>query len=248
MKKLTIHSIIRNEPFIYYSIKSVYDIADIILLYDTGSYDKYTLKDIKRLIDEDIDKKIIFKQVHIDIDETKWTVENLKEMIKNNKGKKGKSSVRKQQILDTTTEFFMIVDGDEVHYKESLNSIRNIISSWKEDKICCYLPLIWFCDLMGSVAKVYSPVGRIFRTKDIWLTDNNPNELHIEKKTKAKLGLYTNSKVFSATIPIPFAHFEMVLKPYRRNKNNYTIEKSNYQLPDVMRENPYFIERFKREH
>jgi len=52
-KRLTIHSVIKNEPFIYYSIKSIYNYADEILLYDTGSDDKYTLNDIDRLLEED---------------------------------------------------------------------------------------------------------------------------------------------------------------------------------------------------
>ncbi len=79
---LTIHCVVRNEPFIYYAIKAVYPYAKKILLYDTGSYDKHTLEDIRILLKEDIDKKIIFKQIPIEIDETKWSMDNLKDFVK----------------------------------------------------------------------------------------------------------------------------------------------------------------------
>jgi hypothetical protein len=73
MEELTVHCMVRNEPFVYYAVKSVYDYVGKILLYDTGSYDEHTLEDIELLLSEDVDNKIIFEYVPIEVDETKWT-------------------------------------------------------------------------------------------------------------------------------------------------------------------------------
>ena len=97
---LTIQSVIKNEPFTYYSIKSIYDYADKILLYDTGSNDKHTLEDIQRLLKEDIEHKIIFKQIPLGFDEEKWSLENLKSFIEKNKGKMSVGKVRQIQLDD----------------------------------------------------------------------------------------------------------------------------------------------------
>ena len=62
---LTIQSVVKNEPFIWYAIKAVYDYCDKILLYDTGSTDKHTLNDIQKLLKEDKKNKNIFREIPI---------------------------------------------------------------------------------------------------------------------------------------------------------------------------------------
>ena len=141
MKKgITVHSVVRDEPMIYYSIKSVYDYVDKILIYDTGSVDN-TISDIKQLIKEDVDNKIVFKEIPIEFDEHKWTTTNLREFMRKNKGKKGVGHIRQVQIDDTETEYFLVLDGDEVHTKDGIEFIKNkIIPFMNENQNikCCF--------------------------------------------------------------------------------------------------------------
>lgn len=260
-KQITVHSVVRNEAFIYYSIKSIYLYVDKILLYDTGSNDQNTLKDIALLLKEDVDNKIEFKQFEIDVDETVWNFDNLSKMRRHSLNLKSTvGSIRKLQIQDTDTEFFLIVDGDEIYYKKGISYIKNnIIPKWDDNYIVGYIPLLWFVDInktheisfykrdkanredvfIGSSCRTTS--GRIFKTKDVWLNNVSPGEMHIEKRTNKSLGLkHPKSLVYSCQY---YAHFELLLKPWRRKAEGVAFFKG--YLPEVMEQNPYYIERLK---
>ena len=244
---LTIQSMVRNEPFIYYAIKSVYDYADAILLYDTGSYDEHTLSDIQLLLKEDVDKKIRFKEVPMDMDEIIYSNQSMKDRILH-QGKITKTVVRKQQIEDTDTDFFMIVDGDEVHYRDTMNNIKNdVIPNFPKNKIAGFIPLTWFYDLENTF-KFYSPMGRIFRTDKVKVGGFSPDEHHMNIDTNTFLTRRSNG---SHRLKIkPYAHFMKYLKPWRHKVSElrltpeYGFAEFNYNdLPEVMLANDYFIRR-----
>ncbi len=89
--KITVHCIVKNEEkWIWYAIESIRNIAQEILIYDTGSTDK-TVEIIKTFRD----KKIKFEE--------KGSVDS-----------KGLVSLRRQQLKRTKTEWFLILDGDEI--------------------------------------------------------------------------------------------------------------------------------------
>ena len=248
---LTIHCMVRNEPFIYYAIKSIYPYAKEILLYDTGSYDKYTIKDIETLLKEDVDRKIRFKQILIETDETKWNVKNLKQFIKNNEGKFGKGRVRQMMIDDTKTKFFMVLDGDEVRYAQTMETlVNNALPNCPENIYLIRTPINWFYDLEHTFTGKYSyPFsGGIYRTDKVKMNNVSPNEHHIAKETGEKLVNSKHSICWTKNI-IPYAHFETLLKPHRRKKyiDSKDIHKFTNFLPKVMQENPYYIERFLKE-
>ena len=56
---ITIHSIVKNEPFIYYAIKSVYPYVDKILLYDTGSNEVNIIRKMTEIENESLDFALI---------------------------------------------------------------------------------------------------------------------------------------------------------------------------------------------
>lgn len=240
MERLTAHCMVRNEPFVYYAVKSVYDYVDKILLYDTGSYDAHTLEDILLLIEEDVDDKIIFKSVEIETDETQWTDINWSEERAKNKDKRGCGYVRLEMIEDTDTEFFIVLDGDEVHYQKTMQSILDQLVNWPKDTICMGLPLNWFYDL--SHIFTLSVSGRLFVTDKVGMRVGSPGEMHTNKVTGKVL-----SKRKTVKNVIPYAHFEKFLKPWRRVVSNKSIEPYAGQLPEVMIDNQKFIERFLRE-
>jgi hypothetical protein len=244
MASLTAHCVVRNEPFVYYAVKSVYDYVDTILLYDTGSDDRHTLEDIQQLLREDFDKKIIFKQVPIEVDETKWQVGACLAMAQTNKGKKGVWWVRQMMIDDTTTPFFLILDGDEVHYRKTMKAIHEAIAVWNPNTVCGVLPLTWFLN-MYQVFKT-SVSGRVFLTKDVTVTPYSPGEIHVYKTTGRKIDISSE-----CTFRIPnvraFAHFEKMLKPWRRTVRTQDVRPFLSDLPEVILQHSFYVERFLSE-
>lgn len=102
----TVHMVVKNEDrFIYYVIKSVLPYVGKILTCDTGSTDK-TVEIIKSISD----KKILLTQKNIS------SPEEL-------------SLVRQKQIEETETDWFWIVDGDEIYTEKLCREILDIIST-----------------------------------------------------------------------------------------------------------------------
>lgn len=240
MEGITVHCMVRNEPFVYYAVNSVYPWVEKILLYDTGSYDKYTLSDIQQLLDEDKWDKITFKKVPIDVDETKWTCSNWQQLARKSTHKKGKWYCRKLMIQDTDTKYFMILDGDEIYYEDGMKAIVSCTDNWPHGKVCGFQPLVWFKDLKHTFNSTRS--GRIFLTKDIGMTPRSPGEIHTYKGKR----IGRNSPCsFNIPNAVPYAHFETMLKPWRRHVNEVKLFEG--QLPEVMLENMSLVERFQNE-
>lgn len=242
MEELTVHCMVRNEPFVYYAVKSVYDYASIILLYDTGSYDRHTLDDIDRLIAEDTEGKIVFKKVPIEVNEIGWNSKTYMVMAKANKGKKGTWWVRQMMIDDTDTKFFMILDGDEVYYKNAMERIHKEMNNWDQSMICAMVPLIWFSDIDKIFHRSVS--GRIFVTDRIGMTEYSPGELHTDKLRGVPLrGRERN--IYAMKDIQPYAHFEKILKPWRREVKNDKLFTGD--LPEVMISDTKILDRFLTE-
>lgn len=109
MSSITVHCIVKNEEnFIRYAIKSVVDFVDSIIVFDTGSSDS-TIKIIQDLVKE-YKSKIIFEE-------------------KGSCDKKKHTELRQEMLENTKTDWFMILDGDEVWtangMKEILEKINN---------------------------------------------------------------------------------------------------------------------------
>lgn len=105
MKDFTVHMIVKNEDqWIWYAIASVIEKAAQLLIYDTASTDN-TVKIIKTFSQS----KVIFEE--------KGEV-NAEQLVK----------LRQEQLLRTKTEWFLLVDGDEVWKKDSLNNFQKAIS------------------------------------------------------------------------------------------------------------------------
>lgn len=249
---ITVHCVCKNEPFIYYSIKSVYDFCDKILLYDTGSTDAHTLEDIGDLLEEDIEKKISFRQVPLDFDEEKWSLDGLEQFIKEHHGKMSVGRVRQMQIDVTKTKYFMMVDGDEVHYHAGMvKIIKDLMPNLPENKYEVGLPLLWFYDLNTIFNK--SPVtfpynGRIVKTDMVYMNGDSPNEQHVIRGIN-EIFTYEHPNYLVYNEGIPYAHFETVLRPWRR-KNKVKINEIEVFLgdyPRVMKQNPYYLERYLNE-
>jgi glycosyltransferase involved in cell wall biosynthesis len=120
---LTAHCLVKNEEsFVGYAIKSVIDFVDTLIVFDTGSTDK-TVEIIKSL-EREYPDKIIFEE----------------------KGPcdKVRHTQLRQEMLDRTkTDWFMILDGDEIWTKrgieEALRKMR------ENNSIGCILTPYFLC-------------------------------------------------------------------------------------------------------
>ena len=125
MIDLTVHCIVKNEEkWVWYAISSILDIAQQILIYDTGSTDK-TVKIIKSIKD----KKIIFKEVgKVDA--------------------KGLVNLRKEQLNSTKSKWFLILDGDEIWPNETKSELIDKLET-AQDKDWGIVVRAW--NLIGDI-------------------------------------------------------------------------------------------------
>lgn len=116
---LTAHCVIKNEEkWISYAIRSVIDYVDTVLIFDTGSTDS-TVTTVSQL-QAAYPGKIIFEE--------KGPADKIRH-----------TTLRQEMIERTTTDWFMILDGDEVWTKRGIEEIKQQISSPNE-KICFIVP------------------------------------------------------------------------------------------------------------
>ena len=99
---ITGHMVVKNEDrWIWFAIMSVIDFLDQLIIYDTGSIDNTN--------------RIIKEIINVDRYRNKIIYEKLGEITSENFHK-----VRQRQIDISKTDYFMVVDGDEIWYQNSL--------------------------------------------------------------------------------------------------------------------------------
>lgn len=105
--KIWAHTLVKNEErYLWYSVMSAIDHVDKVLLWDTGSTDK-TLEVIKEIRNA-VGDKVSFKQVgEVDIEEF--------------------TKVRQKMLEETESDWFMILDGDEVWWEDSIRRVTDTI-------------------------------------------------------------------------------------------------------------------------
>ena len=109
-KKITANVIVKNEDkYVWFAIMSVIDYVDSMLIYDTGSTDN-TVKIIESIINskDEYKNKIIF--------EKKGTCD--REQF---------AKLRQEQLDRTETEYILVLDGDEIWWKNGIAEIKKII-------------------------------------------------------------------------------------------------------------------------
>ncbi len=118
--KIWAHSMVKNEgKWLWYSISSIIPFVDKVLLWDTGSSDT-TLDIIHSLLQEYPHKIDFRKRVINSPDEFK---------------------IIRQEMLDTTeADWFLMVDGDEVWWRDSAKRLVNYISSIGDEKEYVVVP------------------------------------------------------------------------------------------------------------
>lgn len=105
---ITAHALVKNEErYLWYSVMSVINYVDKVFIWDTGSTDK-TPQIIKE-IEKAKPGKVYFKEVgEVDINEF--------------------TSVRQKMLDETDSDWFILVDGDEVWWEDSIKEMVSIIN------------------------------------------------------------------------------------------------------------------------
>ena len=105
--KIWAHSLVKNEErYLWFAVRGIIDFVDKVLLWDTGSTDR-TLEIIKEL-KKRYPLKIEFKEV-------------------GNVTPEGFTKVSQQMLDETDADWFIIVDGDEVWWDESIKRVVETI-------------------------------------------------------------------------------------------------------------------------
>ncbi len=144
---ITAHCLVKNEEvFVAQAIKSVIDFVDFMIVYDTGSTDQ-TVKKIEQLVKE-YPNKIIFEQ-------------------KGLSDKKRHTELRQEMLSRTTTDWFMILDGDEVWTKRAMQEALEIM---KRPEIKCVVAPFYLC--VGDIYHHYHKRGemKVLGQKDFLAT------------------------------------------------------------------------------
>lgn len=122
------HTMVKNESrWLWYSVTSVADYVDKILLWDTGSTDG-TLE-ICKALSEKYGNKIIFKQ---------RPQESTAEF----------TDVRQEMLNETKSDWFLMVDGDEIWWKESIEKLTSEIRQKGKSTESIYVPTL---NLVGDI-------------------------------------------------------------------------------------------------
>lgn len=177
--KITAHTLVKNEErFLWYSVTSVIDHVDKMLLWDTGSTDSTIdiIKELKKKYPQKIESKFL-KQKDI----YHFT------------------KIRQQMLEATKTDWFIIVDGDEIWWDDSIKLLRSTI---KENQKLDYI-----------ISSYYSPVGDLF---------------HYQTKNQAKYNINNHQghiNVRATSTKIPGLHFD---KPHGQ-QGLYDVQKKLIQ-------------------
>lgn len=126
--KISAHVLIKNESrFVWYSIMSILPYVDKIRIWDMGSTDE-TLKIIKAVENTDLAKsKDLFQVVehqNIRFDEKEYR----QKMLEAESGVDFEyPMVRELMLEQTTSDWFMVIDADEIWWDDSIKAVTDTI-------------------------------------------------------------------------------------------------------------------------
>lgn len=119
---LTAHTIVKNEDvFVGYAIRSVIDIVDHVIVFDTGSTDNTVA--VVRALQQEFPEKIFFEEKGV-VDKERHT------------------QLRQEMVDRTQTEWFLILDGDEVWGDEGR---RQVLAAASHPTIECAIAPFHLC-------------------------------------------------------------------------------------------------------
>ncbi len=121
--KVSAHVMVKNEyRFLWYSVMSIIDHVDRVLLWDTGSTDG-TIEIIQEIVKAPESKGKVYFKNHL--------VDPFDEQL-----------VRQQMLDSDTSEWFLVVDGDEIWWESSIRQVTDAIKEIGDSYESIVIPTI----------------------------------------------------------------------------------------------------------
>ncbi len=230
-----VNTLVQNEErYIWYSVMSVINHVEKILIWDTGSTDKTVeiINEIKRRYPS----KIEFREVgKVDINEF--------------------TKIRQEMLNETKSNWLMILDGDEVWWEDSIKRVMETVSS-KSDIESIISP---YYNIVGDIYHFQEEAAGNYMIDDkkghynIRLINRNIPGLHLEKP-HGKQGFFDErgkliqdrSRDKRRFLNLPYLHFTNMIRsnsiindlevPKRNIKYKYEIGESfplDFYYPEV---------------
>lgn len=142
---LTAHCLVKNEEvFIEAAIRSVIDFADCVLVFDTGSTDRTV--EIVTNLQKEFPQKIVFEKKGV-------------------ANKQRHTDLRQEMVERTQTDWWMILDGDEVWSQSALAEAAKAMTTTAVE---CIIALFYLC--VGDVyhATRRAPQIEMFGRREYW--------------------------------------------------------------------------------
>lgn len=217
--RIWVHTLVRNEErYIWYAVMSVIDYVDKVLIWDTGSEDS-TLKIIEKIKKARPDK-VSFKEVG---------KVNPEEFTK----------VRQEMLDETNADWFMIVDGDEVWWEETIKEITGEVKKHGKELESIVMPTI---NLVGDIYHFQEGAAGQYRLAgrkghfNLRAVNRKIPGLHF-KKPHGQIGLYGGDgvliqerpKKYRKFVNAPYLHFTNVIRSASR-KDDLVVPKRRMKL------------------
>ena len=235
-KTIWVHTLVKNEErYLWFAVMSVVDFVDKVLLWDTGSTDK-TVEIIKKLKEAKPDKIEVKKVGEVDIEEF--------------------TKVRQAMLDKTESDWFLIVDGDEVWWEKSIRGVVDLIQKEGDSLETIVSP---YYNIVGDIYHYQDQSGGNYRIDDkkghynIRAVKRTIPGLHLEKP-HGQQGFYDKDDVLIQErnkkgrkfLDFPYLHFTNMRRsssrsfdisvPKRDKKLKYEIGMrfpENFAYPEV---------------
>ncbi len=184
--KLTSHTIVKNgEMFIESVLKSLIGKVKEIKIVDTGSTDK-TVDIINNFMNQNVayhTEKISFKQVGPFKGDWKTGIPEL-------------TNLRNQMLLETKTQWAVIVDDDEIWPEELWNELYDMLKIIPKHAMAITVPFFDFVDKEHIVdTPIQSPANRIVIASKVEYRRDWPQEGWFVKKETDWLNKFIDKRV-----------------------------------------------------
>ncbi len=148
--KITVHTLVKNEArFIWYSVMSVIKYVDRVRLWDTGSTDN-TLEIIDEVAKPPEAKgKEIFQIKKLNLEKfneaelrSQMLIEDTETISKKMKETLAFSLARQKMLEATTADWFIVLDGDEIWWEDSIKEMVTAIKEHHQKYDCIVVPTV----------------------------------------------------------------------------------------------------------
>ncbi len=233
--KVWANTIVNNEEnFLYFAVMSVVDYVDKVLIYDTGSKDRTVdiIKELKKIKGEKIEFKQVGKVTPLEF-----------------------TKMRQKMLEESRADWILILDGDEIWWKDSINSlvkeIKKIGSKIEGIVVPMVVPVGDIYHLQDEKAGRYKILGKTGHLS-LKAFSKSISGLHLDWPY-GKEGFFDNKgkliqereKIIFLDAPfLHVTHLKRSSKKREYDKFKYEIGnqvKDGFKFPEVLYQNPEFI-------